>query len=82
VYTHTQILRTEFITMICIYLISVLLTNMTNCGILVSFSKAGNVQKGWFCNEVYEKHKCYSTFSIMLHLAMLTIRSNDNMVRK
>jgi hypothetical protein len=56
---------------------------MTNYGILVSFSKAGKAkQKGWFCKEVYENHKCYSTFSIMLHLAMMTTWSNDNTVRK
>jgi len=61
---------------------SVLLTNMTNCDTLVSFSKTGSVQKGGFCNEFYENRKCYSTLSIMLHSVMPTIRSNDNMVHK
>jgi len=55
---------------------------MTNHGILISFSKTDSVQKGWFCNEFYENQKCYSTLSIMLHSATLTIWSNDNMVHK
>jgi hypothetical protein len=64
------------------YLILVLLTNMTNQGIFIFFSKTDSVENDWFYNEVYENHKCYSTFPFMLRSVMLTIRSNDKMVSK
>jgi hypothetical protein len=36
------------------YFKSVLLANMINCDIYVSFSKTAHGEKGWFCTEVYK----------------------------